>query len=377
MRPETVPTATEYRAGLAAVRNGITEKQFRMLRHHYLSPDGSATQRQLSVAVGYANYGAANLQYGLFAGKLAEAMGIEVNGVLVFLLSTFLRESDVADGEVQLVMRPELHSALEGLGWFAGEATVVSPVPTFLLTWNPAVWNGEITNPSDWSCGNNKRIKAGDRLFLIRQGSEPRGMVASGSALTDVFEDDEGTRRVRMGIDTLLEAETDEIYSRDALVELNEGLGEPMNWSAQISGTRIPDAVAARLEAGWLEFLSGRLPPADIIQQSFLYPEGAVRQITVNAYERSPEARRRCLEYHGRSCAVCGMSFGAVYGPLAEGFIHVHHLKPLSEVGEGYEVDPVVDLRPVCPNCHAVLHLGEPCRSIDEVQGLLGRQRHA
>ena len=250
-------------------------------------------------------------------------------------------------------------------------------MPTFLLTWNPAVWDGEITDPSDWSCGNNKRIKAGDRLFLIRQGAEPRGMVASGKSLSDVFEDDEGTRRVRMGIDILLEAETEEIYPRSELVRLNEGLDEPMNWSAQISGTRIPDAVAARLEAGWREFLSGRLLPADEVRQAFVYPEGAVRQITVNAYERNPEARRLCLEHHGRACAVCGMTFGALYGPLAEGYIHAHHLRPLSEVGEGYEVDPVADLRPVCPNCHAVLHLGERCRSIDEVRALLVDQRQA
>ena len=133
----------------------------------------------------------------------------------------------------------------------------------------------------------------------------------------------------------------------------------------------------ARLEAGWREFLSGRLPPADEVRQAFVYPEGSVRQITVNAYERSPEARRLCLEHYGRACAVCDMSFGAVYGPLAKDFIHVHHLKPLCEVEEGYEVDPVADLRPVCPNCHAVLHLGEQCRSIDELRGLMAEQRHA
>ncbi len=95
-RPESVPTADEYQAG-------------------------SATQRQLSVAVGYANHGGANLQYGLFAGKLAETMGVEVDGDLVYLLSTFRRDADVADGEVQLVMRPEVRAALDSLGWFADE----------------------------------------------------------------------------------------------------------------------------------------------------------------------------------------------------------------------------------------------------------------
>ena len=42
-------------------------------------------------------------------------------------------------------------------------------------------------------------------------------------------------------------------------------------------------------------------------------------------------------------------------GREAEGYIHVHHLRGLSDVGGEYVVDPVNDLRPVCPNCHAVL----------------------
>jgi len=68
----------------------------------------------------------ANLQYGLFAGKLADAIGIEVEGELVYLLSTFRRDAEVADGEVQLVMRPELRAAVDELGWFAGTSEVVA-----------------------------------------------------------------------------------------------------------------------------------------------------------------------------------------------------------------------------------------------------------
>jgi 5-methylcytosine-specific restriction protein A len=49
-----------------------------------------------------------------------------------------------------------------------------------------------------------------------------------------------------------------------------------------------------------------------------------------------------------------------VYGAIAETLIHVHHVKPISEVGESYMVDPISDLIPVCPNCHAVIHLKTP-----------------
>jgi 5-methylcytosine-specific restriction endonuclease McrA len=111
-------------------------------------------------------------------------------------------------------------------------------------------------------------------------------------------------------------------------------------------------------------------PLPDELDASISIREGAKYQVTVNAYERNPVARSRCVTHYGPTCVVCGFNFGVVYGPLAEGFIHVHHVKPLSEIGEEYEVDPIADLRPVCPNCHAVIHLGGDSRSIDQVKQL-------
>lgn len=101
--------------------------------------------------------------------------------------------------------------------------------------------------------------------------------------------------------------------------------------------------------------------------------EGSVYQVTINSYERNPEARRRCIEYYGTSCCVCGFNFEEKFGSVAQGFIHVHHLKPLSEIQREYEVDPIADLRPVCPNCHAIIHLGGKTRSIEEVKSWLQR----
>lgn len=69
--------------------------------------------------------------------------------------------------------------------------------------------------------------------------------------------------------------------------------------------------------------------------------EGATRTITVNAYERSAEARRRCIAYYGARCTVCAFDFADRYGAGRQGVIHVHHLRPLADVGEEYEVDPV------------------------------------
>lgn len=99
--------------------------------------------------------------------------------------------------------------------------------------------------------------------------------------------------------------------------------------------------------------------------------EGATRRVQINAYERNPEARRRCIQHYGVTCCICGIDFGKLYGSSAAGFIHVHHLRPVSEMGKSYVVDPVRDLRPVCPNCHAVVHLARPPYSTDQVAAML------
>lgn len=102
--------------------------------------------------------------------------------------------------------------------------------------------------------------------------------------------------------------------------------------------------------------------------------EGGKRTVTVNAYERSPEARAQCIEAHGSSCAICGFYFGHTYGDDFLGFIHVHHKTPVSKVGARYKVDPRNDLIPVCPNCHSVIHYGNRTRSIEDVKSLLSKR---
>lgn len=96
------------------------------------------------------------------------------------------------------------------------------------------------------------------------------------------------------------------------------------------------------------------------IQQEATYIEGAAVQVIVNRYERDQKARQAALDWHGYQCKVCGLDMTKVYGEIAKGFIHVHHLIPLSEIKENYQVDPKTDLIPVCPNCHAMLHRQYP-----------------
>ena len=99
--------------------------------------------------------------------------------------------------------------------------------------------------------------------------------------------------------------------------------------------------------------------------------EGAKKSTVINSYERNPIARQKCINHWQSICSVCNFDFETVYGPLGKGFIHVHHLTPISQVGTSYQIDPIKDLRPVCPNCHAMLHRQEPPFSIEELKNII------
>lgn len=134
-------------------------------------------------------------------------------------------------------------------------------------------------------------------------------------------------------------------------------------------------------EALWREHLRGvmkakrqgtRFHPEEVAQPD-RYFEGATRAVYVNVYERNRVARAAFVDHYHAVCQVCDVDFGERYGDIGEGFIHVHHLKPLSEIRRGYEVDAVRDLRPVCPNCHAMLHQQDPPLTIAQLRKMMRR----
>jgi 5-methylcytosine-specific restriction protein A len=148
---------------------------------------------------------------------------------------------------------------------------------TYLLTWNPQKWPwrdlqediDELTRKGSvtfrWSCGNSKRIVKGDRVFLLRQGEEPRGIIASGWAESESFEETHWreekarkgrtTRYVKVRWEVLLNPETESIFPREWL---NTPPLSDVNWNTQISGITIWPEVAEALEKRWVGFLDER-----------------------------------------------------------------------------------------------------------------------
>jgi predicted HNH restriction endonuclease len=101
------------------------------------------------------------------------------------------------------------------------------------------------------------------------------------------------------------------------------------------------------------------------------YIEGALRDVKMQSYERSSQARAACLSHYGFSCFVCGINLRLRYVGLPTEVIHVHHEEPLASSSGPRETNPIDDLKPVCPNCHAVIHSRTPPYSIQDVQQML------
>ena len=115
----------------------------------------------------------------------------------------------------------------------------------------------------------------------------------------------------------------------------------------------------------------GPLIAEEVLPSSKTYEEGGVTTIQVNVYERDPAARRACIAHYGAACAVCHFDFGKRYGERGEGYIHVHHKTALFKSSGRKKTDPIKDLVPVCPNCHAMLHAVQDGLTVEKLRGLL------
>lgn len=241
---------------------------------------------------------------------------------------------------------------------------------TYLLTWNPDNWtwtafdedlaqiaeNGFFED--SWSCGLTKSIQPDDRVFLLRQGKEPRGIIASGHATstyyTDIHWDPKKAARgqtaqyVRVRFDQLFEP-FDQIIPRS---ELDIGILATMHWDSQMSGTCIPQDVASALELEW-EQLAQQLPTADDFEPHAI--EGMVTETIRYSRGRSGALRKQALEVANGVCAACGIDYKKVLKGKGVRVLQVHHIKQLAST-DAPRVTKLGDLAVVCANCHMLIH---------------------
>lgn len=158
-----------------------------------------------------------------------------------------------------------------------------------------------------------------------------------------------------------------------------ESFKSPGWWKIIATGEYAPDGFTwtlrvdlfdAMVELGLLADSEERLYP-EVVSAGLEFFEGRATKVLVNAYERNSVARELCVQHYGAVCSVCGYDFESRFGAIGRGFIHVHHLVEISAIGKEYKVHPINDLRPVCPNCHAMLHRRSPPYSIEGLKGHL------
>ncbi len=106
------------------------------------------------------------------------------------------------------------------------------------------------------------------------------------------------------------------------------------------------------------------------------HEEGKKIEYFVTKYERNPIYREQAIKIHGLVCQTCGFDFEKTYGRLGEGYIEVHHKKPLFSLDSVIVPNPSTDMICVCSNCHRMLHRHrDSIISPEELKEILNMQK--
>ncbi|MBB6111278.1 5-methylcytosine-specific restriction enzyme A [Mucilaginibacter lappiensis] len=259
----------------------------------------------------------------------------------------------------------------------------------YLFSWNPDNWPFDerfdhieeirITGSTKqrWSVAAYKQVQPGDRAFIVkvgktfgRQGVFGSGKIVSWPFLSPHWQDKKRmVERVIIEFDTLIDPETQKILPVDII---KKEILRHQVWMPEHSGIKINSDALKELEKLWADFIGTSLQGTGKPSTLPVYYEGNPYQINLTRYERDPKAREDCLSYHGYNCTVCEFNFKNVYG---KNFIHIHHKEELSHSKKMKPIDPVKDLCPVCPNCHAMLHSQRPTMLVEELREIIEIQK--
>ncbi|MBN8232148.1 HNH endonuclease [Corallococcus macrosporus] len=231
----------------------------------------------------------------------------------------------------------------------------------YLLIWNPERWPwvhgatqaaavraGE-TVTEDWSTGVRRRMPVGSRLFLMRKGAPPRGLIGAGWSAGEPRPGphwgDEAAREALYVPFTF--EELFDPYSTDLLpVEgLYEGATGRVNWDTPGGGIEIPAEALAELERRWDEHLLKRgyltHPPAETQER---------RLEAVRRKQRDARFRAVVRAHSGGRCAVCPAELNYEEANILE----AAHVRAVEADG----VDALCNALPLCPNHHRLFDGG-------------------
>jgi 5-methylcytosine-specific restriction protein A len=228
-----------------------------------------------------------------------------------------------------------------------------------------------------WSGDQPLNVTAGTEAWLFVQGSSDAGtgLIGHGVAMSEPYQTLPGDSPAEWHVSILFDAllPLGEQVRQDALRAAAPGV--PWGEAMQRPGVVVPGHEEPGLRRLWRDLGPAATGFPHVV--SGTCPPDTVSTLDVNRYERNPDARRVCLAFHGTSCAACGFSFEAFYGDAGSGSIDVHHVVPPELLGSGYQLDPVADLVPLCPNCHSLAHCSAgPPRTVSELRHIISASGH-
>lgn len=233
---------------------------------------------------------------------------------------------------------------------------------SYLLTWNPRRFNSwdELQwlakeKRSRWSCGSRLSMAKGSRVYLFRQGVEPRGIVASGYTAADVHQDehwDPKRRRkrqeanyVHVHFDAVLQDATFPAHQLKSL--------RAVNWRTQMSGIEIPNDAASGLERLWGTF--AKLGRRAELKREVAVMENTLTEVTSYVRRRDRKIREQALLEANGICSACKFAFGEFLQGLGRRVLQVHHRRQLA-ASDTPRLTGLRDLAVVCANCHVMIH---------------------
>jgi hypothetical protein len=198
-----------------------------------------------------------------------------------------------------------------------------------IATWNPVNWSWDdrteqvaattagVIVREPWSTGSRRNgIEPGDRVFLLKQGEEPRGVVGSGTCSSRIFQDDHWDEQREGAEANYVLIEWDTLLPDDDLLphsELVARVPAGRNWRPQGSGTVLTAEGAIDLEALWAEHLQqvAPVPPRTSPRQGW--------QLDQERRKKVEDAAQARLEQHFRDDGwiVRDVRFGNSFDAIA------------------------------------------------------------
>lgn len=257
-------------------------------------------------------------------------------------------------------------------------------VNTYLFQGNPKYYDMDTylaTHPYIyWRCPNYKdKIQIGDKAILWRAGKDA-GMIAIGEIveapapassikfpelLGQRFwtSDEMDVNEIKVGI-AISEVRltcgehstTREHFKSDSVVSKHRIITNPTGTVFQVE-----DTIAHTMFSAWNNSDDSDEDIDEITPSNVTDCEGEYRYVLHKRRERSSALRKAKVKHFLTAndfihCELCRENLNEKYpSSLSEGYIEVHHIKPISTLAE-HTPTHIDDLILLCPNCHRMVH---------------------